>query len=112
MAPAASASTTARDLAPTSGGWASLSDMSPKSIFLFCATEPGDERTVAARQIRFDPHLVVPQPPCPVLGRTALLWRQLDDDGPGPAEPPAGLLEHGFHVGQSGRSVPAGRRDQ
>ena len=109
MAPAASASTTARDLAPTSGGWASLSEISATSISLLCATEPRHQRTVAASQIRLHPHLVVPELPCPFPCRTALLRRQLDDDGSGPAEPPAGLLEHGFHVGHSGVSVPTGR---
>ena len=86
-----------------------MSEVSATSISLLCATEPCHQRTVAARQIRFDPHLVVPELPCPFPCRTALLRRQLDDDGSGPAEPPAGLLEDGFHVGQSGGSVPTGR---
>src|ERR1700722_7231097 len=112
MAPAPSASATAADRALTSGGWASLSASPATSISLLWATESRHERTVAARQIRFDPHVVVPELPCPFLGRSALGRRQFDDHGPGPAEPPAGLPEDGFDVSQSGRSLPTGSRHQ
>src|SRR5580698_4103735 len=112
MAPEANASATAADLAPTRGGWASLSGIPATSISLLCATEPGHQRTVAARQIRFDPHVVVLELPCPLQGDTTLLRRQLDDDGSGPPEPSPGLLQDGFHVSQPGSSVATGRGDQ
>ena len=50
-----------------------MSEISPTSISLLCATEPCHQRTVAAGQIRLHPHLVVPELPRPFPCRTALV---------------------------------------
>ena len=66
--------------------------------------QPRHQRAGPPGQVRLDPHLVVPELPGPApRAGLGLVRRQLDDHGPGPAEPAPGLLEHGLHVGQARR---------
>ena len=114
MPPARNASITAAAPAPTSGGRGS-SDSATASMSLLSplrAAAQCHQRAGPSRQVRLDPHLVVPQLPGPLPSRARLVGRQLDDHGTGPAEPTAGLLEHGLHVGQPGRTLPTGSGQQ